>query len=214
MRLNIPAVAIAALTGASLSTGTLAFHPSSFSSVGSSSLSTSTLGRPAFVAPKFAPPQKHDIQAASIELHMVGGGKDEEAESNLNEYKKKLSTKRITESSKHSGEVRIDMKRCFEKECCGRGMSLVDKCTNAMCSRQIERIGHRSLAIDRHNLIGWFLLHIRLSGRSPLFFYLLIARVPLSICQLLRVASTHCVSGCCRYGLSWFECLQNASCTI
>jgi hypothetical protein len=37
---------------------------------------------------------------------MVGGGKDEEAAENLNEYKKNISSKRITEASGKSGEVR------------------------------------------------------------------------------------------------------------
>lgn len=37
---------------------------------------------------------------------MVGGGKDEEAAENLNEYKKNISSKRITEASGKSDEVR------------------------------------------------------------------------------------------------------------
>jgi len=99
MKFAIPSVAIAAILAGP---GALAFAPSSPSS---SAAAAAALRRPAFVPPISQPNHQ------SVEQRMVGGGKDEEAESNLNEYKKKMSTKRITETSKHSTEkVDVAMK--------------------------------------------------------------------------------------------------------
>jgi len=101
MKFNVSAFAMAAVLSAGATSSTLAFVPSSSSSSANhhhpSLAVSSSFHRPAFVAP----------ERSGFALHMVGGGKDEEAENNLNEYKKKISSKRITEASGKSGEVRL-----------------------------------------------------------------------------------------------------------
>ena len=100
MKFNISALAMAAVLSASAtSTLTLAFAPSSSANHHHPSLAVSSFGRPAFVAQRQSPSDE-------FILHMVGGGKDEEAAENLNEYKKNISSKRITEASEKSDEVR------------------------------------------------------------------------------------------------------------
>ena len=100
MKFNVSAFAMAAVLSAGATSSTLAFVPSSSSSSANhhhpSLAVSSSFHRPAFVA----------LERSGFALHMVGGGKDEEAENNLNEYKKKISSKRITEASGKSGEVR------------------------------------------------------------------------------------------------------------
>ena len=101
MKFNASALAMAAvLSAGATSTVTLAFAPSSSANHHLPSLAVSSFGRPAFVAQRQSPSSDEFI------LHMVGGGKDEEAAENLNEYKKNISSKRITEASGKSGEVR------------------------------------------------------------------------------------------------------------
>ena len=90
MRLSIPAVAIVAIGAAT----SQAFVPATSFPTGAIS-SSGRLG--------FLPILKNDNDA-SFELYMAGGEKDEEAESNLNEYKKK--TQRITEHAKAGQDVR------------------------------------------------------------------------------------------------------------
>lgn len=100
MKFNVSALSMAAVLSAGATSSTLAFVPSPSSSANHHPPSlavSSSFGRPAFVAP----------ERSEFTLHMVGGGKDEEAENNLNEYKKKISSKRITEASGKSGEVRL-----------------------------------------------------------------------------------------------------------
>jgi len=100
MKFNVSALAMAAvLSAGATSTVTLAFAPSSSANHHHPSLAVSSFGRPAFVAQRQSPSDE-------FILHMVGGGKDEEAAENLNEYKKNISSKRITEASGKSGEVR------------------------------------------------------------------------------------------------------------
>ena len=93
MKFSFSAFAMAAVLSAGATSTTLAFVPSNHHP---SLEVTSSFHRPAFVAP----------ERSEFALHMVGGGKDEEAENNLNEYKKKISSKRITEASGKNGEVR------------------------------------------------------------------------------------------------------------
>lgn len=100
MKFNVSALAMTAVLSAGATSSTLAFVPSPSSSANHHHPSlavSSSFHRPAFVAP----------ERSEFALHMVGGGKDEEAENNLNEYKKKISSKRITEASGKSGEVRL-----------------------------------------------------------------------------------------------------------
>lgn len=104
MKFNVSALAMAAVLSADATSSTLAFiSSSSFSACANRhppSLAVySSFRRPAFVAE----------ERSEFSLHMVGGGKDEEAADNLNEYKKKISSKRITETSGKSGEVRPEM---------------------------------------------------------------------------------------------------------
>ena len=101
MKFNVSALAMAAvLSAGATSTVTLAFAPSSSANHHHlPSLAVSSFGRPAFGAQRQSPSDE-------FTLHMVGGGKDEEAAKNLNEYKKNISSKRITEASGKSGEVR------------------------------------------------------------------------------------------------------------
>ena len=100
MKFNVSALAMAAVLSAGATSSTLAFVPSPSSSSANhhhpSLAVSSSFHRPAFVA----------SERSEFALHMVGGGKDEEAENNLNEYKKKISSKRITEASGKGGEVR------------------------------------------------------------------------------------------------------------
>ena len=92
MRFSIPAVAIVAIGAAT----THGFVPATRLPAGAIHVSLS--GRPGFL------PILKKVNVPSFELYMVGGGKDEEAESNLNEYKKKAQ--RITEHAKTGQDVR------------------------------------------------------------------------------------------------------------
>mmetsp|Transcript_30615 Transcript_30615/g.89452 ORF Transcript_30615/g.89452 Transcript_30615/m.89452 type:complete len:583 (+) Transcript_30615:65-1813(+) len=109
MKFNVSALAMAAVLSAGATGTTLAFVPSSSPSSSAKHhhplLAVSSFGRPAFIAQRHSPNDR-------FLLRMVGGGKDEEAADNLNEYKKKMSSKRITEASGKSGE-KIDVTMKF-----------------------------------------------------------------------------------------------------